>query len=136
MKQLQKQKDAHSIRCDFLLKLAVVKSFEDISQFYYPMTLDFRGRVYPVAPHFNHIGADITRGLLKFGEKKKIEKRGFKWLKIHCANLMGLDKKPITDKLVYIDNNIELIRKIAANPYENREWLEHEDCWQLLSTIF
>jgi DNA-directed RNA polymerase len=31
------------------------------------MSLDFRGRVYPISPHFNHIGADLSRGLLKFG---------------------------------------------------------------------
>ena len=84
------------------------------------MTLDFRGRVYPVSPHFNHIGADLSRGLLKFGEKKKIEARGLRWLRIHCANLMGLDKKPIGDKLAFIDNNLDLIRSMAENPLENR----------------
>ena len=120
MKELQLQKDAHGIRCDFLLKLAVVKSFQDVESFYYPMTLDFRGRVYPVSPHFNHIGADLSRGLLKFGEKKKIEARGLRWLRIHCANLMGLDKKPIGDKLAFIDNNLDLIRSMAENPLENR----------------
>lgn len=30
MKLLQEQKDAHGIRCDFLLKLAVVKAFENV----------------------------------------------------------------------------------------------------------
>lgn len=89
------------------------------------MTLDFRGRVYPVSPHFNHIGADLSRGLLKFGVKKKLEERGLRWLRIHCANLMGLDKKPIPDKLIFIDNNIELIKKIAADPLEHREWMEN-----------
>jgi DNA-directed RNA polymerase len=102
IQQLQKQKDAHGLRCDFLLKLGVVKAFENVDHFYYPMSLDFRGRVYPIAPHFNHIGADLSRGLLKFGESKKLGKSGLKWLKIHCANLMGQDKKPVADKLIFL----------------------------------
>ena len=66
------------------------------------MSLDFRGRVYPISPHFNHIGADLSRGLLKFGEKKKVGAGGLRWLKIHCAYLMGQDKKPIKDKLIFL----------------------------------
>jgi len=31
---------------------------------YFPHNMDFRGRVYPIPPHLNHMGADINRGLL------------------------------------------------------------------------
>ena len=99
------------------------------------MNMDFRGRVYPIAPHLNHIGGDLSRGVLSFGERKKLNKSGFKWLKIHCANLMGLDKKPIPDKLVFIDSQIELIKAMADSPLERREWLAHEDPWQALATM-
>ena len=49
---------------------------------------------------------------------------------------MGLDKKPIPDKLTFIDNNMDLVKRIAEDPLKNREWMENEDCWQLLATIF
>ena len=65
--------------------------------------MDFRGRVYPIPPHLNHIGHDLARGLLQFGVGKKLGKTGLRWLKIHTANLMGKDKAPIEDKLKFID---------------------------------
>jgi len=37
---------------------------------YFPHNMDFRGRVYPISPHLNHMGDDINRGLLKFAKGK------------------------------------------------------------------
>jgi hypothetical protein len=54
--------------------------------------LDFRGRAYPIPPHLSHIGDDLSRGLLLFGEAKPLGERGLRWLKIHLANLFGYDK--------------------------------------------
>jgi DNA-directed RNA polymerase len=51
--------------------------------FYLPHNLDFRGRAYPLPPHLNHIGDDLSRGLLLFGEAKPLGERGLRWLKIH-----------------------------------------------------
>lgn len=72
MKKMQQQRDIHSLRCDFLLKLNVAKGFSNISKIYFPHNVDFRGRVYPVPPHLNHLGADLSRGLLLFSEGKPI----------------------------------------------------------------
>lgn len=72
--------------------------------------MDFRGRVYPVPPHLNHIGNDLVRGLLLFGVGRKIGKNGLRWLKIHCANLMGKDKAPIEEKLNFIEQNLNKIK--------------------------
>ena len=69
---MQAQRDLHSLRCDFMLKLNVAKGFSDISKIYYPHNVDFRGRVYPIPPHLNHMGADLARGLLEFSEGKPI----------------------------------------------------------------
>jgi len=57
--------------------------------------LDFRGRVYPIPPHLNHIGADLSRGLLEFSEGNPLGDTGLRWLKIHLANKMGKDKLSI-----------------------------------------
>ena len=72
MKKLQQQRDMHSLKCDFTLKLNVAKGFADVARIYFPHNLDFRGRVYPIPPHLNHIGADISRGLLEFADAKPI----------------------------------------------------------------
>ena len=59
---------------------------------FFPMNLDFRGRVYPIPPHLNHMGNDLCRGLLCFARKKPLGERGLFWLKIQVANLYGNDK--------------------------------------------
>jgi DNA-directed RNA polymerase len=43
----------------------------------------------------NHIGHDLARGLLLFGQGKRLGEDGLRWLKIHTANLMGKDKASI-----------------------------------------
>jgi len=101
------------MRGDFDLKLNIARSFSKIDRFYYPHNLDFRGRVYPVPPHLNHIGNDLSRGLLLFANGKKLGEGGLRWLKIHCANLMGKDKAQLDEKVEYIEANLGLIFAIA-----------------------
>lgn len=119
-KKIQYLRDEHSLRSDFLLKLNIAQTFSRVDSFYYPHNIDFRGRVYPIPPHFNHIGNDLVRGLLLFGQGKKLGSSGLKWLKIHTANLMGKDKAPLQDKIIFIDENIEKIHRFAANPLSDR----------------
>ena len=57
-----------------MLKLDVANSYKDIQKIYFPNNLDFRGRIYPIPPHLNHIGDDIARSLLVFSEKKPLGK--------------------------------------------------------------
>jgi len=49
--------------------------------------MDFRGRVYPVPPHLNHLGSDLARSMLIFDQAQPLGVDGFSWLKLHCINL-------------------------------------------------
>ena len=60
---------------------------------WFPHSLDFRGRSYPIPPHFNHLGSDIARSLILFAEGNKLGKHGLGMLKIHLINLTGTMKK-------------------------------------------
>lgn len=70
--KIQTLRDQHSAKSDFLLKLNIARSFRKLDYFYYPNNLDFRGRVYPVPPHLNHIGSDLARGMLLLGVGKRL----------------------------------------------------------------
>jgi DNA-directed RNA polymerase len=45
---------------------------------------------------------------------------------------MGKDKATISEKLAFIEDNLDLIKAIGKDPFKNREWLKNEDCWQSL----
>lgn len=97
--------------------------------------MDFRGRVYPIPPHLNHIGSDLCRGLLTFAYPKKLGERGLFWLKLQIANLYGKDKLPQKDRFDFVENNIKNIIDSANKPLTgSRWWLEGDDPWQLLAT--
>ena len=85
---------------------------------YQPHNLDFRGRAYPIPPHLNHIGDDLSRGLLKFGEAKPLGERGLRWLKIHLANLTGFDKGNFNERVDFVNNHIDDIYDSAERPLE------------------
>lgn len=121
---------------------------------YFPHNMDFRGRAYPVPPHLNHIGDDLSRGLLKFGESKPLGESGLRWLKIHLANLYGFDKASFTERAEFTMTHLDDIYDSAEKPLDvnltpdeysvhtdkvmliqgRRWWTAADDPWQCLAT--
>jgi hypothetical protein len=60
----QANSDLVSQCSDMELKLATMREIREEERFYFPHTLDFRGRAYPLHPYLNHLGSDVCRGLL------------------------------------------------------------------------
>ena len=89
-----------------MLKLSVAQSYRNIQKIYFPTNLDFRGWIYPIPPHLNHIGNDVCRSLLIFSKKKPLKKSGLKWLKIHVANKIGQDKISFDDRVAYTESRM------------------------------
>jgi len=124
----------HSMRCDLNLKLKIADQLRDRDAFYFPHNVDFRGRIYPISPHFNHLGADFCRAMLRFAEPKPLGERGLYWMKIHLANLAGKDKLTFDGREDYIDGQIENIMDSADNPLDGKQWwLEADEPWQCLA---
>jgi DNA-directed RNA polymerase len=94
-------------------------------KFYFPHNVDFRGRAYPIPPNLNHIGDDLSRGLLMFDEAKPLGEHGLRWLKIHCANLAGYDKASFAERVAFIDEHIEDVFDSADKPLEVRGPQQH-----------
>ena len=82
LKESQNNRELHSLRCDFLIKLTIGQNFAKCNEIYFPHNIDYRGRAYPISPHLNHIGNDLCRGLLEYSEKKKLGKNGLRWMKV------------------------------------------------------
>ena len=133
---INERRNNHSIRCDINYKLEIARAFVN-ETFYFPHTLDFRGRAYPIPPHLNHIGDDLSRGLLLFAEKRPLGEKGMRWLKIHLANVFGYDKASFAEREKFSDDHINDIFDSADNPLNgNRWWLQADDPWQCLAACY
>ncbi|KAI4519882.1 DNA/RNA polymerase [Schizophyllum commune Loenen D] len=129
----QAKQSNHSHRCSVNYKIEIARTFLG-ETFYQPHNLDFRGRAYPVPPHLNHIGDDLSRGLLMFAEKKPLGERGFRWLKIHIANLYGFDKASFDERVQWVEDRLADVYDSANNPINGKRWwLEADDPWQCLA---
>ncbi|KAG9144070.1 hypothetical protein Leryth_013720, partial [Lithospermum erythrorhizon] len=137
MKSVKKEnRERYSQRCDIELKLAVARKIKDEEGFYYPHNLDFRGRVYPLHPHLNHLGSDVCRGILEFAEGRPLGESGLQWLKIHLANLYanGVDKLSSEGRITFTESHLDEIFDSADKPLEGqRWWLNAEDPFQCLA---
>ncbi|BAO41906.1 DNA-directed RNA polymerase [Kluyveromyces marxianus] len=123
-----------SYRCDSNYKLEIARAFLG-EKFYFPHNMDFRGRAYPLAPHFNHLGNDMTRSLLIFWNGKRLGENGLKWLKIHLANLYGMDKSSFEERVAFANAHFDDIKDSAENPLGGKRWWTKADKpWQLLAT--
>jgi DNA-directed RNA polymerase len=118
------------------LQLEIARALRN-QTIYFPHNIDYRGRAYPMPTYLNHMGADHTRAILKFAKGKELGERGLRWLKIHLANVYGLDKASFDEREAFANENLEKIKESAANPLKgSRWWLEAEDPWQCLSACF
>lgn len=123
-----------SVRCDLNYKLEIARAFLG-EKFYFPHNLDFRGRAYPLSPHFNHLGNDLSRSLLIFWKGKRLGPDGLNWLKVHLSNLFGVDKVPLEDRVKFTECHIEDIKDSAENPLNGKGWWKTADKpWQALAT--
>lgn len=126
----------HSQRCFMNLQLEIARSFRN-QTIYFPHNVDYRGRAYPIPTYLNHMGADHTRGLLYFAKGKPLGARGLRWLKIHLANVYGLDKASFDDREAFANERVADIVDSASNPLNGRKWwLEAEEPWQCLAACF
>lgn len=131
----QRRREMYSLWRDCLYRLSIANHFRD-KIFWFPHNMDFRGRTYPVPPHFNHLGADLARSLLLFAKGRPLGDKGLDWLKIHLINLVGsMKSKSLSERLDYANSILHVeILDSADNPWDGRRWwTDNENPWQVLA---
>jgi len=109
---------------------------------YFPHNIDFRGRIYPIYQGLSPQGDDITRSLLLFADVPPIKTKeegdtAFYYLKIHGANLAGMDKKSMDERLAYIAQEHDNIIQTALQPLDNADyWGGMDKPFQFLAWTF
>lgn len=119
------------------LKFWVAEKFTDEDKIYYPYSLDFRGRAYPVPQHLNHLRSDFCRGVLCFASAQPLGERGLHWLKVHLSNLFGNNKISFAEREQWIEEHMEDVLDSARSPLDGKQWwTQAEDPFQALATCF
>ena len=77
-------KSCQSAQKSDLLK-QIAREFKDEPALYFPHNLDFRGRAYPMHGNLNHLGSDVSRGMLQFAEARPLGERGLYWLHVQVS---------------------------------------------------
>lgn len=125
---------SRSERLQVAVSLSIADQLAGEEAIYFPHNLDFRGRLYPIPVTLNPQGPDYVRGLLEFAETKPINDwTAAGWLAIHGANLFGVDKISLEDRISWVEDHNEDIQAAAADPLANGWWMEADKPWQFLA---
>jgi Autographiviridae RNA polymerase len=105
-------------------------------EFYTPMNVDKRGRVYGVPFYLNHQRQDWVRCLFRFKHGLPIGVDGIHWLKIYLATTgdfeitledgtkSRISKRPHAERIRWVEQNLDNIHAAADRPFENYNWWE------------
>ena len=90
--------------------------------------------IIAIPPHLNHLGSDLSRGILRFSKAKPLGDKGLYWLKVHLANLCGANKISFDERACFADENMENIIESAKDPFAgSRWWMGCEEPFQVLA---
>ena len=118
-------------------KMWAAEKFADENAIYFPHYLDFRGRIYPYASYLNPQSDDVGRSLLEFAEGKPLGERGLYWIKVHVANLFGVDKVSFEDRVKWVNEHMAELMDSAAAPLDGQMfWAKKADSpWCALAAV-
>lgn len=116
-------------------RLWIAERFADEEAIWFPHSLDFRGRVYPIPATALHPQSDDAgKALLRFSKGLPLGSSGGYWLAVHIANLFGVDKVSFAERIEWTyAHSAELIDSALAPLDGSRFWTEADSPWMALA---
>ena len=115
-------------RLQVMKTLNMADKFADES-IWFPVSADFRGRVYPVPYFLQPQGPEWAKSLLSFQETQRMTENGRMWLYAHVGARWGMDKKPYIERIKWTEDNIALVRRIGEDPLSEMTWADAAEPW-------
>ena len=122
--------------CRTRMTMNAVKVFKDKEKFYCPWSFDYRSRVYPIPAFLTPQDTDFGKSLLKFHVSAFVTPESKRWLAFQVATTYGngYDKDTIENRWKWVDENHDLIKRVAKDPIGNLpEWEAADEPWQFLA---
>lgn len=95
---------------------------EQGNRFHFVYNLDWRGRIYPVAPSLSPQGDDVSKALLRFSKGMALGDDGAYWLAVHGANSFGVDKVSFEERIEWVLAHEAQIIEAANHPTTGTMW--------------
>ena len=123
-----------SIRVSATTVLGLADEFRDYEAIYFPHSMDWRGRVYPMVDGLSPQGSKLSKALLSFSEGKHITEEAESFLAIHIANEFGEDKLSLSGRVEWVYENEARILSVAADPFgpDKDFWINSDSPWGFL----
>ena len=100
--------------------MEIAKILQNID-FYLPVFMDFRGRIYPVTSYFSYQGSDLERSLIEFAEGCYLNDNANNYVYQQLANTAGHSKLTIASKKKWSCQFIkDLNIKVNAGPQSKK----------------
>ncbi len=136
-------KEANNLRAskliEWLTAISIAKQFSEFPAIWFPHSLDFRGRTYPICSGLQPQGSDLQRGLLTFANSKPLGADGAFWLAVHGANTLGeydgikFSKQSFDQRVQWIRANSKRICEAASDPEQFDWWSDADEPFQFLA---
>lgn len=114
-------------------KLWIAEKFLDEEAIYFPHVMDWRSRLYAVPALVNPQADDTGKALLEFAEGKPLGENGAYWLAVHLANLFGVDKVSLEERVQWVQDHTHEISLSAINPLVYTFWAGADKPYQALA---
>jgi DNA-directed RNA polymerase len=133
----ERNASALSKKIAFERSLIVAERFSKFSELFFIYQTDYRGRIYPVAQFLSPQGTSVIKAQMVLANGQPIETyEELRWLYHHAANCFGYDKKTINERVRLIEQMMDEILAIDADPLTNSSWKDCSDPWGFLAACF
>jgi len=131
----KKNNEAKSKRIHYARLKHLAEKFNN-QNIFFPMSCDFRGRVYTQPTFLSYQGCDAAKALLEFAFGKPVNTDSArKWLKVQGANSYGI-KGTFDQRCKWVDSHAKEIIAVAKDPIGNQWWHKADEPWQFLAFCF
>ena len=108
------------------------------SAFWIPNRLQCQGRQQPMTQHLNGHATDLAEAMMLFDRPVEPLDDGREFMALQLANAWGLDgwdKRPLAQRVRFVDEHRQMIEAVARDPLKNREWMmgDKKTRWQFLA---
>lgn len=93
-----------------------VNYIQDDPCFYFPWSLDWRTRCYPLISAISPQGPEYMKACLSFGEDQPIDEFTSYWLANTIGVAAGLSKAPYSERVAWVEQNTERVIATATDP--------------------